>query len=71
VTGAGVISPAVENVWLQALVPRSDKLAALIPQLYVKGMSTRDIETPLTETLEVDGVSKSNVSALCSHKVHG
>ena len=31
---------AFEGVWLPALVRRSDKLAALIPQLYVKGMST-------------------------------
>jgi putative transposase len=58
-------SDAFESVWLQALFRRSDKLAALIPQLYVKGMSTRDIETALTETLEVEGVSKSTVSTLC------
>ncbi len=56
---------AFESVWLQSLVRRSDKLAALIPQLYVKGMSTRDIEAALTETLEVEGVSKSAVSQLC------
>ena len=34
-------------------------------QFYVKGMSTRDIEAALTETLEVEGVSKSTVSTLC------
>ena len=56
---------AFESVWLQALVRRSDKLAALIPQLYVKGLSTRDIEAALTETLAVEGVSKSTVSTLC------
>jgi len=56
---------AFESVWLRALVRRSDKLAALIPQLYVKGLSTRDIEAALADTLEVDGVSKSNVSQLC------
>ena len=56
---------AFESVWLRSLVRRSDKLAALIPQLYVKGMSTRDIEAALTETLEVEGVSKSTVSTLC------
>ena len=56
---------AFESVWLRALVRRSDKLAALIPQLYVKGMSTRDIEAALTEILEVEGVSKSTVSTLC------
>jgi putative transposase len=51
-----------ESVWLRALVRRSDKLAALIPQLYVKDLSTRDIEAALADTLEVDGVSKSSVS---------
>jgi putative transposase len=56
---------AFESVWLRALVRRSDKLAALIPQLYVRGLSTRDIEAALTDTLEVDGVSKSSVSQLC------
>jgi putative transposase len=56
---------AFDSVWLRALVRRSDKLAALIPQLYVKGLSTRDIEAALTDTLEVEGVSKSTVSTLC------
>ncbi len=56
---------AFESVWLKTLVGRSDKLAALIPQLYVKGLSTRDIEAALEETLEVQGVSKSTVSELC------
>lgn len=56
---------AFESVWLKTLVRRSDKLAALIPQLYVKGLSTRDIEAALEETLEVEGVSKSTVSELC------
>ena len=61
---------AFESVWLQALVRRSDKLAALIPQLYVKGLSTRDIEAALADTLEVDGVSKSSVSQLCRQLTH-
>jgi len=56
---------AFESVWLRALVRRSDKLAALIPQLYVKGLSTRDIEAALTDALGVEGVSKSTVSVLC------
>jgi transposase-like protein len=54
-----------ESLWLKTLVGRSDKLAALIPQLYVKGLSTRDIEAALQQTLEVDGLSKSTVSQLC------
>ena len=56
---------AFDNVWLQSLVRRSDRLTALIPQLYVKGLSTRDIEAALTDALEVAGVSKSTVSVLC------
>jgi putative transposase len=56
---------AFESVWLKTLVGRSDKLAALIPQLYIKGLSTRDIEAALEQTLEVEGVSKSTVSELC------
>jgi putative transposase len=46
---------AFESVWLRSLVRRSENLAALIPQLYVKGMSTRDIEAALSDTLEVEG----------------
>jgi putative transposase len=61
---------AFESMWLRALVRRSDKLAALIPQLYVKGLSTRDIEAALADTLEVEGVSKSNVSQLCRQLSH-
>ena len=53
---------AFDSVWLQSLVRRSDKLAALIPQLYVKGLSARDIEAALTDALEVEGVSISTVS---------
>ena len=56
---------AFDSVWLKTLVRRSDKLVALIPQLYVKGLSTRDIEAALEQTLEVEGVSKSTVSELC------
>ena len=33
-------------------------------------MSTRDIEAALTETLEVEGVSKSTVSNLCGQLKH-
>jgi len=61
---------AFDSVWLRALVRRSDKLAALIPQLYVKGLSTRDIEAALSDTLEVQGVSKSTVSTLCGQLKH-
>lgn len=56
---------AFESVWLKALCRRSEKLTALIPQLYVKGLSTRDVEAALSEALEVDGLSKSVVSEVC------
>ncbi len=46
---------AFDSVWLRALVRRSDKLAALIQQPYAKGLSTRDIEAALSDTLEVEG----------------
>jgi putative transposase len=54
-----------ESLWLRALLRRSEKLTALIPQLYVKGLSTRDIEAALEQTLAVDGISRSSVSAVC------
>jgi hypothetical protein len=36
---------SLESVWVKTLVRRSDKLLALMPQLYVKGLSTRAIES--------------------------
>ena len=39
-----------ENAWLQNLACRNDKLAAPIPQLYVKGTFTGDIWIALIET---------------------
>jgi len=43
---------------------RSDALEKLIPQLYIKGLSTRDIEDVLKNTLGLDKVSRSVVSNL-------
>jgi len=43
---------------------RSDALEKLIPQLYIKGLSTRDIEDVLQDTLGLDKVSRSVVSNL-------
>jgi len=54
-----------ESVWLPSLCRRSEKLTALIPQLYVKGLSTRDVEAALTEALEVEGVGRNAVSQVC------
>jgi len=44
---------------------RSDVLEYLIPQLYIKGLSTRDIEDILQNGLKLDKVSRSVVSNLC------
>ncbi len=43
---------------------RSDVLERLVPQLYIKGLSTRDIEDILKETLKLNKVSRSVVSNL-------
>lgn len=44
---------------------RSEVLEYLIPQLYIKGLSTRDIEEILQEGLKLDKVSRSVISRLC------
>ena len=54
-----------ESVWLKSLCRRSEKLTALIPALYVKGLSTRDVEAALTEALQVEGVGRTAVSQVC------
>lgn len=43
---------------------RSDMLEKLIPQLYIKGLSTRDIEDLLVSTMGLNKVSRSVVSNL-------
>jgi len=43
---------------------RSDMLEKLIPQLYIKGLSTRDIEDLLKTTLGLNKVSRSVISNL-------
>ena len=40
-----------ESVWLTAIGKRSQRLRQLIPMLYVKGMSQRDVEAALVEAL--------------------
>ena len=40
-----------ESLWLQAIGKRSKRLVELVPMLYVKGMSQRDIESALVEAL--------------------
>ena len=49
---------------LPIIKTRTDNLEKLIPRLYVKGMSQRDIEDVLREELKLSKVSKSVVSKL-------
>jgi len=49
---------------VDAYVARTASLEDLINRMYVHGLSTRDIETVMTELLEGKGVSKSVVSQL-------
>jgi len=54
-----------ESVWLQSIGKRSKKLLELIPMLYVKGMSQRDIEDALVEALGVEQTGKSVINEVC------
>jgi len=54
-----------ESMWLQAIAKRSRKLLELIPMLYVKGMSHRDIEDALIDALGVEGTGRSVVGEVC------
>jgi transposase-like protein len=54
-----------ESVWLQAIGKRSQRLLELIPALYVKGMSQRDIEAALVETLGVTDTGRSVINDVC------
>ena len=57
------------SVILELWQRRSENLEKLIPALYVKGLSQRDIERALKENLGVDKVSRSVVSKL-SKKIY-
>lgn len=54
-----------ESVWLQSIGKRSKKLLELVPAMYVKGMSQRDIEGALVETLGVEGTGRSVINGVC------
>jgi len=56
---------AFESIWLQAIGKRSKRLLELMPMLYVKGMSQRDIEEALIEALGVEGTGRSVVGEVC------
>ena len=53
-----------QSVILDLWQRRSENLEKLIPSLYVKGLSHRDIERALKENLGVDKVSRSVISKL-------
>ena len=57
------------SVILELWQRRSENLEKLIPSLYVKGLSQRDIERTLRDNLAVDKVSRSVVSKL-SRKIY-
>ena len=54
-----------ESVWLRAIGKRSARLLELVPLMYVKGMSQRDIESALVEALGVEGTGRSVVGEVC------
>ncbi len=54
-----------ESVWLHAIGTRSTRLLEMIPLLYVKGMSQRDIEAALIEALGVEDTGRSVINQVC------
>jgi putative transposase len=54
-----------ESMWLRAIGKRSKRLLELVPMLYVKGMSQRDIEDVLIEALGVEGTGRSVITEVC------
>jgi transposase-like protein len=54
-----------ESMWLRSIGKRSQKLYELMPMLYVKGMSQRDIEDALAEALGVEGTGRSVINEVC------
>jgi transposase-like protein len=54
-----------ESIWLRAIGKRSARLLEMIPMLYVKGMSQRDIESALIDALGVEGTGRSVVTEVC------
>lgn len=54
-----------ESLWLKTIGKRSESLLELIPLLYVKGMSQRDIESAMLDALNVEKTGRSVVNAVC------
>ena len=54
-----------ESVWLAAIGQRSQRLRQLIPMLYVKGMSQRDVEAALVDALGVEQTGRTVITGVC------
>jgi transposase-like protein len=54
-----------ESAWLAAIGKRSSRLLELVPMLYVKGMSQRDIEEALLDALGVEATGRSVINEVC------
>ncbi len=54
-----------ESIWLRTIGKRSKRLLELVPILYVKGMSQRDIEDALVEALGVEQMGRTVVNDVC------
>ena len=54
-----------ESQWLRSIDRRSKRLRELIPILYVKGMSQRDIESALIEALDVEQTGRTVIMEVC------
>jgi transposase-like protein len=54
-----------ESAWLAAIGKRSSRLLELVPMLYVKGMSQRDIEEALVEALGVEATGRTVINEVC------
>jgi len=54
-----------ESVWLAAIGKRSARLRQLIPMLYVRGMSQRDVEAALVEALGVEQTGRTVITEVC------
>jgi transposase-like protein len=54
-----------ESVWLRSIGKRSKRLMELVPMMYVKGMSQRDIEDALVEALGVEQMGRTVVNEVC------
>lgn len=59
------VGESFESAWPGAIGGRSKGLMELVPRLYEKGMSQRDMETALIEALGVEPTGRSVVNEVC------